>query len=165
MLSLIVAHTENYVIGRGGKMPWHLPRDLRHFKELTWGHTIIMGRKTYESIGGPLPGRLNVVVTGNPDYQAAEGVALVPSLAEGVRRGGSDKEIFVIGGSQLYKTAFPLADRLYVTLIKAHIEGDAFFPRYSPEDFDVLSREEFSGDMKNAFAMEFLTLARKSHFL
>ena len=69
MLSLIVAHTENYVIGRGGKMPWHLPRDLRHFKELTWGHTIIMGRRTYESIGGPLPGRLNVVVTGNPDYQ------------------------------------------------------------------------------------------------
>ena len=165
MLSIIVAHTENFVIGRGGKMPWHLPRDLRRFKDLTWGHAIIMGRKTYESIGGPLPGRLNIVVTGNPDYQVAEGVVRVATLAEGVRQSGADKEVFVIGGGQLYKTAFPLADRFYITLIKAHIDGDVFFPRYSLEDFNVVSSEEVSGDMKNAFALEFLTLARKSHFL
>lgn len=126
-LSLIVAMTPERVIGRDNGLPWHLPADLKHFKTVTMGKPVVMGRKTYESIGFALPGRHNIVVTSRPDF-AAEGITAVTSLDAAVRAAGAVEEIMIIGGALLYAAALPMADRLYVTCVKASIAGDTFFP-------------------------------------
>jgi dihydrofolate reductase len=130
-LSIIAAVAENGVIGRDGKLPWHLSADLRRFKRLTMGHTIIMGRRTWESIGRPLPGRRMIVISRQPDYQVdVQGVEVAASLHEALNRAVAegDDEAFIIGGGALYKEALPRADRLYYTLVRAHVPGDAYFP-------------------------------------
>ena len=123
---LIVAMAKNRVIGINNTLPWHLPADLKHFKALTMGHHIVMGRKTYESIGKPLPGRTSVVVTRNANY-APPGVIVVNSLEAAISACGDDEEIFVIGGAELYRQSITLADRIYLTEIDADISGDAHF--------------------------------------
>src|SRR5690606_35726496 len=128
MISLIVAHSQNYVIGNKGSIPWHLSDDLKRFKDITTGHAIIMGRKTYESIGRPLPNRTNIVVTRNTEFKA-EGVQVASSLDEAVKLAGNDPEIFIIGGGEIYKQALKKADRVYATIIDTEIEGDTHFPR------------------------------------
>lgn len=125
MLSLIVAMTDDGVIGRNNTLPWRLPEDLKRFKDLTMGHAIIMGRKTFDSIGKPLPGRTNIVVSRNPALKI-DGAVVTASLGEAVRQ--ADADAFVIGGAELFRQAWPLADRLYLTLIHEKIEGDVFFP-------------------------------------
>jgi len=123
ILSLIVAASRNNVIGAGGKLPWHLSADLKHFKKLTLGHPVLMGRKTFESIGKPLPGRTNIVITRQKEYQAC-GATVVHSLEEALRVCEKEPEVFVIGGAEIYKEALPQADRIYLTRINQNFEGD-----------------------------------------
>jgi dihydrofolate reductase len=127
MLSLIVAVAENGVIGRGGTLPWHISADLKRFKQLTMGHAIIMGRKTWESLGRPLPGRRSIVVSRNPHFSAA-GAAVVTSLDAALQLAADDSEVFVIGGASLYEEALSKADRLYITRVLANVDGDTCFP-------------------------------------
>ena len=129
MISLIVAHDKNRVIGYENGMPWHLPGDLKYFKEMTIGKPVIMGRKTFESIGRPLPGRRNIVITRNKDYHA-EGIETVASLDEALALTHGAEEQMIIGGEQIFTMALPLADKLYITLIDHEFTGDTFFPAY-----------------------------------
>lgn len=133
-ISIIVALSENRVIGRDNRLPWHIPDDLKRFKRLTTGHAIIMGRKTYESIGRPLPQRTNIIITRDKTF-SVEGCVVVHSLDEAVRFAqkleGPEGEIFIIGGGQIFEQALPLVDRLYLTVVRGTHEGDVFFPDYS----------------------------------
>ena len=133
MISLIVVHDLNRVIGHQNKMPWHIPNELAYFKEKTMGKAIVMGRNTFESIGRPLPGRLNIVLTRNENYKS-EGVTVVPTLNEAISIAKEfHEEVMIIGGEQIFTEALPLADTLYVTVIENNFEGDTFFPPYENE--------------------------------
>lgn len=162
ILSLIAAADENNVIGHGNTMPWRLPDELKHFRATTKGHPVIMGRKTYDSIGRPLPERLNIVVSRNPDLRI-EGCLVVSSLHDAIetaRRDGKD-EVFVIGGQQIYEAALPVADRIYLTRIHTHLlEGDAYFPAIPFEEWKEVSRERHEADEKHAFPFSFTILER-----
>lgn len=161
-LSIIVAVAENGVIGRGNELPWRLSDDLRRFKRLTMGHAVIMGRKTWESIARPLPGRRMIVVTRQPDYVAA-GVELAPNLpaACGLASARAEEEAFIIGGAEIYRQALPLADRLYLTRIHATVEGDKFFPDYDANEWRLVSAEHAPADDKNEHATTFEIYERK----
>lgn len=141
-LSLIVAVGENGVIGANGKLPWHLPADLKHFKTLTLGKPVIMGRKTFESIGKPLPQRQNIVVSRRSDY-VAPGARVVPDLDSALWAAADVDEAMVIGGEALYRAALPLADRIYWTEIHSAPDGDTFFPDFSRSEWCEISREDF----------------------
>lgn len=142
MISLIVAYDENRVMGYNNKMPWHLPGDLAYFKKTTMGKPMIMGRKTFESIGKALPGRTNIVVTRDPNYQA-EGIVVVHSFDDALEMAKKEeKEIMVIGGEQIFRLALPIADVLYVTKIQHNFQGDTFFPEFSIEWKKVSESEE-----------------------
>ena len=143
MISLIAAVARNRVIGKDNQLLWHLPEDMRHFRETTSGKPVIMGRKTWESLPDsfrPLPGRHNIVVSRNPAYQVP-GATLAVSLEEAARQAGEAGEVFVIGGEQLYKQALPLASRLYLTEIEESFDGDAFFPEVLLKDWEEVSRQ------------------------
>lgn len=140
VLSVIAAVSRNGVIGRHNTLPWHLPEDLKRFRALTMGHPIIMGRRTYESLGRLLPGRQTVIVSRNPAYRV-EGARVVATLPQALEVCARDAEAFVIGGAQLYQEALPLADRLYLTRIEADVEGDAFFPAYDGALWREVARE------------------------
>jgi dihydrofolate reductase len=137
---LIAAVAANGVIGRDNRLPWHLPEDLKHFKALTMGHPMIMGRKTWESLPGRLPGRPHIVVSRNPDYQA-EGAAVVGSLAAAIAAAGDSDEVFVIGGAELYAQALAIADRLQLTELDAAYDGDASFPDWDRGRWRETARE------------------------
>jgi dihydrofolate reductase len=139
-ISIIVAMAANRVIGANNALPWHLPADLKRFKALTMGHHIVMGRKTFESIGRVLPGRTSVVVTRNPAWRA-EGVVVAGSLAEALSKAGDDSEVFVIGGEEIFREALAFANRIYLTEIDREFQGDAFFPWIDPDGWRVSSRE------------------------
>lgn len=139
-VSLIVAVANHHVIGVNNTLPWHLPEDLKRFRALTTGHHIIMGRKTYESLGRLLPGRTTVIVTRNKAYQV-EGALIASSLEEAITLCKDDNEAFVIGGAELYKDALKLADKLYLTEIALQVEGDAFFPEFQISEWKETSRE------------------------
>lgn len=139
-ISLVAALARNRVIGADNRLPWHLPEDLRRFKALTLAHPVIMGRRTYASIGRPLPGRANIVVTRDPGY-AAPGCIIVHTLQAALDAGADDGEIFVIGGAEIYALALPRADRLHLTEIDAEFHGDALFPAFHAGDFTRVSRE------------------------
>ncbi|GGE59152.1 dihydrofolate reductase [Priestia taiwanensis] len=153
MISLIWAMDENRLIGKDNDLPWRLPAELAYFKRTTMGQPIIMGRKTYESIGRPLPGRENIVVTRNSDF-TAEGVTVVHSLHEALEQ-TKETEAFVIGGAQIYKEALPLASRLYVTHIHHAFEGDTYFPEI-PKEWKVISSEKGLNDEKNPYDYDFV---------
>jgi dihydrofolate reductase len=159
-ISLIAAMARDRVIGVGNRLPWHLPEDLKHFKQVTHGHPIVMGRKTFESIGRLLPGRENRIVSRQPGYRV-EGARVFSSLREACEAPApSDREIFVIGGEQVYREALPIADRLYLTEIDAAFEGDAFFPAWNRAEFREASRERFAPGEGRAFAFDFVVLER-----
>jgi len=165
-ISLIAAMTKNYVIGKDNQMPWHLPGDLAHFKALTVGKPIIMGRKTFESIGKALPKRPNIVITRNSDVVAND-CHLVGSLEEALelaRRllAPKEDEIMVIGGTQIFKQAFPLADRMYLTFIDAELEGDCFFPEWDEAQWHTIESKTCEADEKNAYAREHVTMERRT---
>ncbi|OOG24784.1 dihydrofolate reductase [Thioalkalivibrio denitrificans] len=157
-LSLIVAVDRNNLIGRNNQLPWHLPADLAFFKRTTMGAPMLMGRKTWESIGRPLPGRTSIVITRDPDYRA-EGAIVVHSIDEALRAAGEASELFVIGGAKLYKDALQRADRIYLTRIDHAFEGDTWFPEIGPEWKEV-HREEHAPDEKNPYPYAFITLDR-----
>jgi dihydrofolate reductase len=159
IISLIVAMAANRVIGRQNKLPWRLPNDLRRFRALTLGKPVIMGRKTFESIGRPLDGRHNIVVSRNPDYRA-EGCTVVHSSEAALAAAGSAAEIFVIGGAELYAQFLPRADRLYLTLVHAQLEGDTYFPPFDQTRWREIEREEHQADGRHAFDYTFLVLER-----
>jgi dihydrofolate reductase len=142
-ISIVAAMSRNRVIGMGGAIPWKIPEDLRRFRELTLGHAVIMGRKTFESIGRPLAGRRNIVVTHQENY-SREGIVTVHSLAEAIESSGQDEELFICGGSEIYKQALPLCSKIYLTIVGLDIEGDTFFPILPDDDFRELSREIIS---------------------
>jgi len=146
-VSIIVAMDENGLIGANGGLPWHLPADLARFKRTTMGRPVIMGRKTHESIGRPLPGRRNIIVTRNRDYRAP-GCEVVHSLDEALKR-CPEGECFVIGGAKLYEQALPRADRLYITRIGEAFEGDVRFPSFDAADWRLVSSEEGRLDENN----------------
>jgi dihydrofolate reductase len=159
ILSLIVAVARNGVIGRDNKLPWHLPADLKHFKSVTMGKPVVMGRKTWESIGRPLPGRKNIVISRNPDFRA-EGCEVVSSLDAALRVCAGAEEIFVIGGSQLYAEALNRASRLYVTRIEDDVAGDTFFPAIDPAAWQIVSSEIHAPDERNRLPFRFEMLER-----
>ncbi len=159
-ISLIWAMAENRVIGRNNQLPWHLSADLQHFKRLTLGKPIVMGRKTWESLPGLLPKRQHIVVTGNRDYRA-EGALVVHSIDEAVAAAGDAQEVMIVGGGAIYAQMLPRADRLYLTLVHAQVEGDAWFPEFDLSAWREVGREDFSADEKNRFAYSFVTLERK----
>ncbi|MEG1969746.1 MAG: dihydrofolate reductase [Burkholderiaceae bacterium] len=158
-VSLIVARARNSVIGHQGRMPWHLPEDLAHFKRTTLGKPIIMGRKTWESIGRPLPGRRNIVVTRNPAY-LAPGAELATSLAAAYARVAAEPEVFVIGGGELYAQAMANASRLYLTEIAADFDGDAHFPTPDPAHWHETAREHHASTASRPWSFDFITYER-----
>ena len=158
MLSIIVAASENNVIGREGALPWRLSEDLRRFKAITMGKPIVMGRKTWESIGRPLPGRQNIVITRQSDF-AAEGCTVVSSIDQAIAAAGAADEIMIIGGSEIYALFLPRAQRVYLTRVHTVIEGDASFPRL--DDAWVLTGDEaHAADEQNEFDVSFRTYER-----
>ncbi|MFJ9461840.1 dihydrofolate reductase [Viridibacillus arvi] len=159
MISLIVAHDENNVIGLNNAMPWHLPGDLAYFKRTTMGKPMIMGRKTFESIGKPLPGRTNIVITRDEEY-AREGIVIVHSLEEALAQAEKEsEEIMIIGGEQIFRMTLPMANRLYVTKIEKQYEGDTFFPSYGDE-WQVVSQSDVN-ETEDGLKFTYLVYERK----
>ena len=147
-VTIIVAMAENGVIGRDMDLPWHISADLKRFKALTMGHHIVMGRKTFESIGRLLPGRTTVIVTRQPDYQV-DGAVIVNSLGAAQAAATDDSELFIIGGGQIYEIALPLADRLHVTRVHTEVDGDTSFPAIDWGQWELVSAERHGADEKN----------------
>lgn len=159
LVSIIAAMSENRVIGRGNRLPWHLPADLAHFKRLTLDKPIVMGRRTWESLPGLLPRRTHIVITRDPSF-TAEGCLVVSSPEEASAAAADVSEIMVVGGERVYGATLPVARRMYLTLIAAHLEGDAFFPDWDRACWLETSREQRLCDERNPFDMTFLTLER-----
>ena len=159
-ISLIVALSSNRVIGLDNKMPWHLSADLKRFKQITMGNPIIMGRKTFESIGKPLPGRSNIIISHNTDYQQ-DGCLVFGSLDAALRHACMESaRVFVIGGASLYEALLPLADELYLTEIQQEFAGDTFFPEVRAEEWREVVREDIADDPQVTFSYSFLKLIR-----
>lgn len=158
-ISAICAMSENRVIGHNNQLPWHLPADLKHFKNLTMGNPILMGRKTYESIGRPLPGRLNVIITSNRNYQAA-GCTVVDSIEKALEITQESDELFIIGGASLYRGMLPLTQRLYLTLIHQDIEGDTYFPEFNLKEWVETERADYPINAEHRYPYSFIVLDR-----
>jgi dihydrofolate reductase len=162
MISILVAMTDRGVIGRDGGLPWHLSADLKRFKQLTMGHAILMGRKTWESIGRALPGRRSLVITRQADYQAP-GAEIAGSLDEALQKCGEvpdQSDIFIVGGAEIYRAALPRTDRLYVTRVEADVPGDTFFPELDWSQWRLLDETCHDPDEKNAHAYRFCIYER-----
>ncbi len=161
MISIIVAASTNNVIGTQGNLPWRLSDDLKRFKKITMGKPIIMGRLTYESIGRPLPGRQNIVITRQRDY-VAEGCEVVESAAAALAVAGEASEIMIIGGGEIYSLFLPLANRIYLTRVLADVQGDAYFPALNSDEWNLSVHEQREADESNAFDFSFETWDRVS---
>ena len=152
--------SSNRTIGLNDGLPWHLPPDLKRFKQLTLGHPMIMGRKTFDTIGRPLPGRVTIVVTRRTDF-AHPGVLVAHSVEDALSLAGGDEEIFIAGGGEIYRLTLDVADRIYLTVIHHEFEGDAFFPLFDESKWEVIEEEEFHPDEQNPLHFTFLTLDRR----
>lgn len=158
-ISIIVAMAQNNAIGINNTLPWRCPEDLKHFKALTMGHHMIMGRKTFDSIGKPLPGRTTVVVSRNRELKI-EGCIVAHSLNEAITACAGDDEIFIVGGAELYSQALPLANKMYLTEIQQEISGDAFFPAFDLDEWSEVAREQRSQEIPQPLAYHFITYQR-----
>ena len=159
-VSIIVAVSDNGVIGRDGGLPWHLPADLKRFKRLTSGHHMIMGRRTWDSIGRrPLPGRPTIVVSRDPGF-VAEGAQVARSLSQALELAAGADEVFIAGGEAIYRAALPVADRIYLTRVHACFDGDTHFPAFDANDWQVVVEERHEPDEKNPYAHTFLVYER-----
>jgi dihydrofolate reductase len=157
MISLIVAASTNNVIGKDNQLLWSLPNDMKFFKNTTWAMPVLMGRKTYESLGKPLPGRLNIVITRQKDWKA-EGVTIVNSLEAAIKtaEAADYKEAFIIGGGEIFKESMhSIADRIYLTRVDAVLDGDAFFPELDTKQWKMVSEDSRAADAKHAFSYHF----------
>ena len=159
LLSLIVAVAKGNVIGGDNKLLWHLPADLKHFKNVTMDHTIIMGRKTFESIGKPLPGRKNIVVTRQDDYQA-NGCTVVNNLQEAINSCEKEEEAFIIGGAEIFRQSIPAADKIYLTRIDHAFDGDVFFPNLNFSEWKLVKYVKYHADEKNKYEYSFAEYER-----
>lgn len=155
MIAILVAASENNVIGKSNAIPWKLPADMRYFKKLTTGNVVIMGRKTFDSIGKPLPDRANVIITRQADMRVA-GAYVSHSLRDALEKGReSGRDVFIIGGEEIYRQALPYVDRVYLTRIHAHIDGDACFPQLDKNEWMLVSSESKTPDEQHKFAFDF----------
>ncbi|MBZ0267011.1 dihydrofolate reductase [bacterium] len=158
---LVAAMDEGRLIGRDNDLPWHLPADLKHFQRLTKGHPVVMGRRTWESVGKPLPNRTTIVVTRRAALDVPPEVIVTASVDEALARGGAiDTDVFVVGGAEIYAAALPRADRLHLTIVHARLEGDTRFPPFDESEWRVVEEREKAADGKHAYAMTFRTYAR-----
>ncbi|MDH3888568.1 MAG: type 3 dihydrofolate reductase [Gammaproteobacteria bacterium] len=158
-ISIVVAMDANGVIGRGNELPWHLPADLQYFKKTTMGKPILMGRKTHESIGRPLPGRTNIVITRDSGYQA-KGCVVVNSIDAAMQAAGEQDEIMVIGGAEFYRQVLAHTSTIYLTRIHASVDGDTVFPELNATDWREVERSDQSADEKNPYDYSFIRLER-----
>ncbi|MFT3981588.1 MAG: dihydrofolate reductase [Ferruginibacter sp.] len=161
-ISLVVAAADNNAIGKNNQLLWHLPNDLKFFKNTTWAGVVIMGRKTFESVNKPLPGRLNIVVTSNKDWHF-ETVKTTASLEEAIALATAEnfKEIFIIGGGEIYRQSMPLADIIYMTRVHTSPDADTFFPEIHPAEWELRHRDDVSKDDKHAYDYSFERWERK----
>ncbi|MEJ7627201.1 MAG: dihydrofolate reductase [Ferruginibacter sp.] len=152
MLSLIVAASSNNAIGLNGQLLWHLPTDLKFFKNTTWGMPVIMGRKTYEAINKPLPGRINIVITSSPGW-SAENVSVAKDISDALHKAQETncKEIFIIGGGEIYNQTIEMADRIYMTRVHTHLNGDTYFPDINNTKWELKDNADFIPDVKHAY--------------
>lgn len=155
-ISFVVAAATNNAIGKNGKLPWHLPNDMKHFKNVTWGMPVVMGRKTFESLGKALAGRKNIVITRDAGWKA-EGTVSVQKIEDAlfVAKQTDAKEVMVIGGGEIYKTLFDRASRIYLTRVEAEPEADTFFPAIHPKEWNLISQKNYEADEKNAYNYSF----------
>jgi len=160
IISIIVAIGNNRVIGVNDKLPWDLPADLRHFLQMTMGKPVIMGQKTFESIGKPLPGRTNIILTREKDF-SPPGCIVAYSIEEALAACGEFEEVMIAGGVSIYGQFLPLANRMYLTLIEGDFEGDAYFPEFDWNDWNEVERVENQPDQENPYKYTFVTLERK----
>ena len=160
IISIIVAFAENNVIGKDNQMPWKLSDDLKRFKAITTGHTVVMGRKTFESLGKPLPNRKNIVLTSNP-AAVPTNVITAGSLQQAIALAEPESELFIIGGGDVYRQALPIADRLYLTKVHTDIEGDTYFPEINYAEWRETFREEHPADEKNQYGYTFINYEKK----
>lgn len=160
MITIIAAVAKNNALGKDNQLIWHLPADLKRFKKVTLGHHIIMGRKTYESLGKPLPNRTTIIITRNTNY-TAEGCIVVNSLDEAINTAKVDENPFILGGAEIYKQALEIADVLDLTLVHNEFEADAFFPKINFNNWKEASREDFKADDKNKYDYSFVKYLRK----
>ena len=162
MISIIVAASENNAIGKSNAMLWHLPEDLKFFKNTTWGMPVIMGRKTFEAVGKPLPGRTNIIVTSNKDW-SAENTITTTNIDDAIKVANdtNSKEIFITGGGEIYRQTLPIADKVYLTRVHTTIDGDAFFPEMDLNTWEIDFEKHVKSDEKNKFDMTFQTWKRK----
>lgn len=162
IVTAIVAMSENRVIGQDNRLPWHLPADLKRFKALTMGHPIIMGRKTHQSIGRALPGRLNIVLSRDSDFTSA-GVTVLTAFDQALTLAANNdsSEIFIMGGAQIYHLALPMLQRIYLTIVHHSIDGDAFFPPLNPDDWQEIARDFHAADANHAYGYSFVTLEKR----
>lgn len=158
IISMIAAMASDRVIGKDNEMPWHLPADFVWFKRCTMGKPVVMGRKTYASIGRPLPGRQNIVISRDPELKI-DGVDVVTSIAAALEQAGSAEEVMIIGGGSIYQACLPQADKLYLTYIAAELDGDTRFPQWG-NGWTETYREHYSADEKNQYDMDFVVLEK-----
>jgi len=162
MISIIVAVGNNNVIGNKNALPWHLPADMKYFKENTLGKTIVMGQRTFESVGGkPLPGRKTIILNNDPDYKAPETCLVAKSIEEVSELAQKEKEVMICGGASVYKQFLPLADRLYITFVRGDFEGDTFFPEIDGDIWKEVKRIDNKKDEKNIYDYSFVIFERK----
>jgi len=154
-VSIIVAMAKNRVIGNKGQLPWHLPSDLRRFKQLTMGHTLLMGRRTFESIGTALPGRQTIVLSRDPEYRA-DGCVMASNIETALQLVSPTEELFICGGADIYRQTLPFADKIYLTELDVEIAGDRYFPELSAEEFEIIQTEQ----VKDKFNYQFSVLHR-----
>ncbi|QKJ30549.1 dihydrofolate reductase [Mucilaginibacter mali] len=159
IISAVVAIAENNAIGKNNQLLWHLPNDLKHFKRITSGHTVIMGRKTYDSVGRPLPNRRNIIIT----RQNIEipGCEVVGSVDEAIALCAGEEEVFIVGGAEIYKLAMPQTDRIYLTIVHQSFNADAYFPQIDDNEWAETEREDHGTDEKHAIPYSFITLQRR----
>lgn len=160
IVSIIVAIAENNGIGKNNQLLWHLPGDLKHFKTTTSGHTVIMGRKTFDSVGKPLPNRRNIVITRAADLEIP-GAEVVNTLEAAIALCDPDEEVFIVGGAQIYKMAMDITDKIYLTVVKSHFDADTFFPAIDPDIWKEESSNSYEPDEKNNIGYTISTLVRK----
>lgn len=155
-LSAIVAMAENMVIGQNNALPWHLPQDLQHFKTLTMGKPVVMGRKTHTAIGKILPGRLNIILTRDVKFFVPEPGVIAHSVAQVLQMVQADAEVCIIGGSEIYKLFMPFLERIYMTLVHVQVSGDSYFPAFQPQEWRQLSNEYHRADTKHQYNYSFI---------
>ena len=161
-IAMVVAAATNNAIGKNNQLIWHLPNDLKFFKNTTWGFPVIMGRKSFESVNKPLPGRTNIVISRNPDWKA-DGSTTVLNLQDAIEKAieTNAKQIFIIGGGEIYNQSMPIADTIYLTRVHAVLDGDTYFPVIDEDEWELVSNEDFPADEKHAYSYSFQVWRKK----